>query len=65
MVTVLTCFSSASLFFKSVLDGVVENRLGFCGILAFLVVDEPRLFLAFARFNRGLHGFKSGISFRP
>ena len=32
-------------FFKGVLDGVVENGLRFWGILAFLIVSKPRLFL--------------------
>ena len=34
-VTVLTCFSSASLCSKSVFKGAVEDRPGFCGFLAF------------------------------
>ena len=41
IVTVLTCFSSASVLFKSVLDGAVESRLGFCRTLAFFARGQP------------------------
>ena len=43
-------------FLKSVLGGVVENRLGFCGILEFLIVGKARLFLLFASLSGSLHG---------
>ena len=56
---------SASSGYKSVYDGVVENRLGICGILAFLIVGKPRLFLLFACLSGSLHGLTSGISFHP
>ena len=36
MVIVFTCFSSASVFFKDVLDGCAVDRLGFSSFLALL-----------------------------
>ena len=57
--------SKALGFFNGVLDGVVENRLRFWGILAFLIVSKPRLFLFFASSSGSLHGLSGGISFRP
>ena len=50
-------------FFKSVLLGVVENRLACCGILIFLFVDEPRLLLTFACLRSGLHGLMGAFPF--
>ena len=44
-VTVLTCFSSASCFARVFFQGAVEDRLGFCGFLAFFLICDPRLHL--------------------
>ena len=50
-------------FIQIVLDGVVTNGLGFCGILAFSIVSKARLLLLFACLSGGLHGDLGGIPF--
>ena len=57
----LDVFLHRFVFFKGVLDGAAVNRLGFCGFLAFLLAEAPRLFLPFTCLSSGLRGLVGSI----
>ena len=49
-------------FFKGVLDGAVEDRLGLCGRLALCLTNESRFFLTFTCLNSSFHGLTGAAS---
>ena len=50
-------------FLKSLLNGVVEYRLGRGSLVALLLVEAPRLVLSFACLGKGLHGLVGSVTF--